>query len=156
MSDHDSRGHEILNIKNTITVEQLQGRGTSSKYKKKSDKRTRKSAGKHCTCQRQEGDKLKKEETKSMRDLPSSSGSLASEVKQYPRRSSSLNTIDSDRGQRSCSSIVALVRFGQRSGDMTAGVEYSVCRRNKQQNKRVQKSMSTCGNRSRMSHVHYI
>ena len=156
VSDHDSRGHEILNIKNTFKVEQLQGRGTSSKYKKKSDSRTRKSAGKHCICRGQEGDKLKKEETKSLRDLPSSSGSLASEVKQYPRRSSSLNTIDSDRGQRSCSSIVALVRFGQRSGDMAAGVECSACRRNKQQNKRVQKSMSTCRSRSRMSRVHYV
>ena len=158
VSDHDSRGHEIFNIKNTFTVEQLQGRETSSKYKKKSDKRTRKSAGKHCTCQGQEGDKLKKEETKSLRGLHSSSGSLASEVKQYPRRSSSLNTIDSDRyhGQRSCSSIVALVRFGQRPDDMAAGVECSACRRNKQQNKRVQKSMSTCRSRSRMSHVHYV
>ena len=115
------------------------------------------------SCQKQERDDLDLDETKSLKDFPSCSGSMVSKVKQYPKRSNSLNTIDEGRHhvQRSCSSIVALMRSSQRSSNTASGVkknyiECSACKKNKEQRKRIKKSSSSCKSRDRMSDIYYI
>ena len=104
-----------------------------------------------------------RDETKSLSDFPSCSGSMDSKVKQYPKRSNSLNTIDEGRHhvQRSCSSIVALMRSSQRSSNTASGVkknyiECSACKKNKEQRKRIKKSSSSCKSRDRMSDIYYV
>lgn len=115
------------------------------------------------SCQKQERDDLDLDETKSLKDFPSCSGSMVSKVKQYPKRSNSLNTIDEGRHhvQRSCSSIVALMRSSQRSSNTASGVkknyiECSACKKNKEQRKRIKKSSSSCKSRDRMSDIYYL
>lgn len=115
------------------------------------------------SCQKQERDDLDLDETKSLKDFPSCSGSMVSKVKQYPKRSNSLNTIDEGRHhvQRSCSSIVALMRSSQRSSNTASGVkknyiECSACKKNKEQRKRIKKSSSSCKSRDRMSDIYYV
>ena len=115
------------------------------------------------SCQKQERDDLDLDETKSLKDFPSCSGPMVSKVKQYPKRSNSLNTIDEGRHhvQRSCSSIVALMRSSQRSSNTASGVkknyiECSACKKNKEQRKRIKKSSSSCKSRDRMSDIYYI
>ena len=115
------------------------------------------------SCQKQERDDLDLDETKSLKDFPSCSGSMVSKVKQYPKRSNSLNTIDEGRHhvQRSCSSIVALMRASQRSSNTASGVkknyiECSACKKNKEQRKRIKKSSSSCKSRDRMSDIYYV
>ena len=153
----DLRRHQRLN-----TVQRHPGRETTLKLGRKSDKRTRKGTNKHIdhfTCQERVADKLDMEEIKSLKDLPSGSASVASENNQYPRRSNSLHTVDRHHGQRSCSSIVALVRSGQQ-GEQAQSVrntaECSACRRNREQSRKLKKSMSTCRSRGRMSNIHYV
>ena len=104
-----------------------------------------------------------RDETKSLSDFPSCSGSMVSKVKQFPKRSNSLNTIDEGRHhvQRSCSSIVALMRSSQRSSNTASGVkknyiECSACKKNKEQRKRIKKSSSSCKSRDRMSDIYYV
>ena len=115
------------------------------------------------SCQKQERDDLDLDETKSLKDFPSCSGSMVSKVKQYPKRSNSLNTIDEGRHhvQRSCSSIVALMRSSQRSSITASGekknyIECSACKKNKQQRKRIKNSSSSCKSSDRMSDVYYV
>ena len=115
------------------------------------------------SCQKQERDDLDLDETKSLKDFRSCSGSMVSKVKQYPKRSNSLNTIDEGRHhvQRSCSSIVALMRSSQRSSNTASGVkknyiECSACKKNKEQRKRIKKSTSSCKSRDRMSDIYYV
>lgn len=115
------------------------------------------------SCQKQERDDLDLDETKSLKDFPSCSGSMVWKVKQYPKRSNSLNTIDEGRHhvQRSCSSIVALMRSSQRSSNTASGVkknyiECSACKKNKEQRKRIKKSSSSCKSRDRMSDIYYV
>ena len=115
------------------------------------------------SCQKQERDDLDLDETKSLKDFPSCSGSMVSKVKQYPKRSNSLNTIDEGRHhvQRSCSSIVALMRSSQRSSNTASGmkknyIECSACKKNKEQRKRIKKSSSSCKSRDRMSDIYYV
>ena len=115
------------------------------------------------SCQKQERDDLDLDETKSLKDFPSCSGSMVSKVKQYPKRSNSLNTIDEGRHhvQRSCSSIVALMRSSQRSSNTASGmkknyIECSACKKNKEQRKRIKKSTSSCKSRDRMSDIYYV
>lgn len=115
------------------------------------------------SCQKQERDDPDLDETKSLKDFPSCSGSMVSKVKQYPKRSNSLNTIDEGRHhvQRSCSSIVALMRSSQRSINTASGVkknyiECSACKKNKEQRKRIKKSSSSCKSRDRMSDIYYV
>lgn len=115
------------------------------------------------SCQKQERDDLDLDETKSLKDFPSCSGSMVSKVKQYPKRSNSLNTIDEGRHhvQRSCSSIVALMRSSQRSSNTASGVkknyiECSACKKNKEQRKRIKKSSSSCKSRDRMFDIYYV
>ena len=115
------------------------------------------------SCQKQERDDLDMDETKSFKNFPSCSGSMVSKVKQYPKRSNSLNTIDEGRHhvQRSCSSIVALMRSSQRSSNTASGVkknyiECSACKKNKEQRKRIKKSTSSCKSRDRMSDIYYV
>ena len=115
------------------------------------------------SCQKQERDDLDLDETKSLKDFPSCSGSMVSKLKQYPKRSNSLNTIDEGRHhvQRSCSSIVALMRSSQRSSNTASGVkknyiECSACKKNKEQRKRIKKSSSSCKSRDRMSDIYYV
>ena len=115
------------------------------------------------SCQKQERDDLDLDETKSLKDFPSRSGSMVSNVKQYPKRSNSLNTIDEGRHhvQRSCSSIVALMRSSQRSSNTASGVkknyiECSACKKNKEQRKRIKKSSSSCKRSDRMSDIYYV
>lgn len=104
-----------------------------------------------------------RDETKSLSDFPSCSGSMVSKVKQFPKRSNSLNTIDEGKHhvQRSCSSIVALMRSSQRSSNTASGVkknyiECSACKKNKEQRKRIKKSSSSCKSRDRMSDIYYV
>lgn len=152
LNHHDMTGYRRLNIKHGATLQKQNDRDSCSKLKRKSDQGGRKSTdqhGDHLTCQGQEI-QLDWEKTKSLKDLPSCSSSLASEV----TRCNSPNTVD---GRRSCSSIVALVRSGQprRVDNMaTNNVECSACRRNKIT--RVKKSVSTCRSRAKMSNVHYV
>ena len=115
------------------------------------------------SCQKQDRDDLDLDETKSLKDFPSCSGSMKSKVKQCPKRSNSLNTMDEGRHQvqRSCSSIVALMRSSQRSSNMASGVkknyiECSACKKNKEQRKRIKKSSSSCKSRDRMSDIYYV
>ena len=72
-------------------------------------------------------------------------------------------TIDEGRHhvQRSCSSIVALMRTSQRSKNMASGVkknyiECSTCKKNKEQRKRIKKSPSSCKSRDRKSDIYYV
>lgn len=104
-----------------------------------------------------------RDETKSLSDFPSCSGSMVSKVKQFPKRSNSLNTIDEGRHhvQRSCSSIVALMRSSQRSINTASDVkknyiECSACKKNKEQRKRIKKPSSSCKSRDRMSNIYYV
>ena len=154
LNHHDMTGYRRLNIKHGVTLQKQNGRDSCTKLKRKSDQRSRKGTdkhGDHLTCQGQEI-QLGWEETKSLKDLPSCSSSLASEP---VTRCNSPNTVDGR--QRSCSSIVALVRSGQpRQVDSMAtnNVDCSACRRNKIT--RVKKSMSTCRSSAKMSNVHYV
>ena len=117
----------------------------------------------HYSCQKQERDYLDLNETTSLKDFPSYSASMVSKVKQYPKRSNSLNTVDKGRPhvQRSCSSIVALMRSSQRSSNTASGVkknyiECSACKKNKEQRKRIKKSSSSCKSRDRMSDIYHV
>ena len=114
--------------------------------------------GEPLTCQRILDDlKSETEKTNSSTKMPSSYEFPISDVSRHRR--TSLDTLN--RSQRSCSSIVALVTSSQTSAIATGltkqrNTECSACRRNREDTRRVKKSMSTCERRGRPFKVHLV
>ena len=170
-SCYTMNNHKIMNdveSEKNFTSHKRQDREKPVKLRRRQSHSSRTAIDEHRDqyfCQKQERDNLDLDEAKSLKDFPSCSGSMVSKVKQNPKRSNSLDTMDENRHlvQRSCSSIVALMRSSQRSSNMASGVkknyiECSACKKNKEQRKRIKKSPSStsCKSSDRMSDIYYV
>lgn len=166
VSAQDIRGHELSNMENRSAEYERRDGKKSLKMEKKTDKRTCRAGQEHLfTCQRKVDDQYEKEQLRFCEPkMPSSSDSLNSDMNQYPTCSSSIDTVN--HGQRSCSSIVELVTSSQTSSIQTdfvqtgfaklRNIECSACRKNREESRRVKKSMSTCRSRGRLFKIHYV